>query len=214
MEQNEIKSIVSKVVENYNRSMMDKSFPIEASARHVHLTAEAAETLFGKGASLVCKRDLSLPGFLAEQRVAIVTSKGVFHNVAVLGPERSAIQVELSKTDARALGISPPVNLSGDLSNAADVYLIGEKGMVFAPGSAIIAKAHVHMNMDEAKAYGVENGQLMQVSILSDRPVTLSNVLIRVDKGMHACMHIDLDEANACGYINGTRGVLRPCCEE
>ena len=126
-------------------------FPVEASARHVHLTREAVEALFGPGARLTKKRDLSQPGeFLSDQRVKLVTPKGEIPNVAVLGPERGAVQVELSLTDARTLGVRAPVNLSGDLSGAGDVWLVGERGVLAAPGSAIAARAHIHMTPADA----------------------------------------------------------------
>ena len=108
-------------------------FPVEVSARHVHVTKEAAEILFGKGYELHRKKMLSQPGeFLAEERVKLVTPKGQIENVAVLGPERKAVQVELSATDAVSLGLKAPVNLSGDLTGAADVLILGPKGCLQA----------------------------------------------------------------------------------
>jgi len=212
MEQKELTDIVMRVVQKI--SGQDASFPVEMSARHVHLTQEAVEILFGKGALLKIKRELSLPGFLAEQRVSLITSKGAFRNVAILGPVRDHIQVELAASDAYALGLKPPVNISGDLTGAADIYIVGTHGMLPANGSAIIAQAHVHMNADEARAMGVENCEIAAVDILSKRPVTIKNVMIRVDDGMHATMHIDMDEANACGYDSETRGVISKIAKE
>ncbi len=208
MKEEAIRNIVSQVMETLQPSDTEMSFPVETSARHVHLTEEAVEELFGEGVSLTEKRPLSLPGFLSEQRVSIVTKKGSFHNVAVLGPERSAVQVEISRSDARALGIDPPVRLSGDLDGAGDVVIIGDKGSIRAEGSVIIAKAHVHMNGEEAKEYGVKDGDSVDVLIKSERPVTISDARIRVAEGMHACMHIDVDESNAAACIDGTRGVI------
>ena len=160
MKEEAIRNIVSQVMEDLQMTDKDMSFPVETSARHVHLTEEAVEKLFGKGKRLVEKRLLSLPGFLSEQRVSIVTKKGSFHNVAVLGPERSAVQVEISRADARlGLGLNPPVNLSGDFSDAEDVIIVGDKGSICARGSVIISKAHVHMNAGEAEEYGVHDGR-------------------------------------------------------
>ncbi len=207
MEKNQLKDIVVKVVEKIHMQE-DRSFPVEMSARHVHLTPKAVKQLFGEGAEMIVKRNLTLPGFLAEQRVTIITEKGVFKNVAVLGPARDHIQVELSAADAYALGIKPPVNISGNLSEAADVYLVGPAGIIHAAGSAIIAQAHVHMNSDEAKEYDVEDREIVEVELLSSRPAVLKNVMIRVGEGMHAMMHIDMDEANACGYTKEMRGVI------
>ena len=208
MEQTEIKSIVKKVMDRMSGT--NEAFPVEMSARHVHLCKEDVEKLFGKGQQLTVKRELSLPnGFLSEQRVTLVTEKGMFKNVAVLGPERSATQVELSATDAFQLGIKAPCNISGDLKDAGDVYIIGPQGAVHAVGSCIIAQAHIHMNEMEAAHYGVSDGEIVEVNILTNRPVTLQNVMVRVGKDMHATMHIDTDEANACHQTPDTKAVLR-----
>ena len=178
--------------------------PVEISARHVHLTTQAMETLFGHGYQLTHKRDLSQPGeFLSGERVKVVTRKGEIDNVAVLGPVRQAVQVELSMTDARSLGIKAPVRLSGDLSDAADVILIGPAGMVEAKGSAIVAKAHVHMTPADAKAYQVSNGQTVSVRLETERPVTLEGVEVRVKDNFRLAVHIDFDEANAAAEWTG-----------
>ena len=184
-------------------------FLIEASARHVHLTTQAVEALFGPGARLTKKRDLSQPGeFLSEQRVKLVTAKGEIANVAVLGPERSAVQEELSLTDARGLGVAAPVNLSGDLSGAGDVYLVGEKGMLAAPGSVIAAKAHIHMTPADAGRLGVKDGDVVRVRAKTSRPVTFDQVVVRVKSSFALAMHIDFDEANACGLGKDDRGEI------
>lgn len=181
----------------------------EASARHVHLTKEAVEALFGAGASLTKKKELSQKGeFLSEQRVTIVTAKGDLTHVAVLGPERPAVQVELSRTDCRVLGINAPVRLSGDLDGAADVYLIGPKGLYEAKGSTIVAKAHIHLPPDEAARRGLSNGQKVCVQVQGSRPVTFDDVEIRVKDSFTPAMHIDLDEANACGLGPKSRAVI------
>ena len=185
------------------------SVPVEVSARHVHLTQEAVEQLFGKGHKLTKKRDLSQPGeFLAEERVKIVTAKGEFANVAVLGPARPAVQVELSMTDCKTLGIKAPVNLSGDLNGAADVVLFSPMGMVQAKASAIIAKAHIHMTPKDAQAYGVKDGQKVRVHLDSPRPIMLDDVLIRVKDTFQLAMHIDFDEANAAAVSGNVTGYL------
>ena len=185
--------------------------PMEASARHVHLTREAAEALFGPGERLSKKRDLSQPGeFLSQQRVRLVTAKGELANVAVLGPERSAVQVELSLTDARTLGVAAPVNLSGDLTGAGDVYIVGEKGMISAPGSVIAAKAHIHMTPADARRFGVADGQRVRVRARTARPVTFEEVVVRVKESFALAMHIDFDEANACALRGGEVGEIIP----
>ena len=127
-------------------SVEKKKILIEASGCHVHLTQAAIETLFGEGAVLKKRRDLSQPGeYLSEQRVKLVTKDGCVENVAVLGPPRAAVQVELSKTDCRKLGLTAPVNLSGNLDGASDVMIIGSHGEMKANGSVIVARNHIHM---------------------------------------------------------------------
>ena len=197
MNENEIRSIVQKVLGELNDTK--KPIPIEASARHVHLSKEAVELLFGKGARLTKKRDLSQPGeFLSEQRLKLVTAKGELVNVAVLGPERKAVQVELSMTDCRTLGIKAPVNLSGDLSGAGDVLLVSENACLNAKGSVIVAQNHVHMTPADAAYYGVQDGQSVRVRANTSRPICFENVIIRVSEKFALAMHIDFDEANAC----------------
>lgn len=197
MNENEIRSIVAKVLSQIGDDK--KPVPIEASARHVHLSKEAVELLFGAGATLTKKRDLSQPGeFLSEQRLKLVTAKGEIANVAVLGPERKAVQVELSMTDCRTLGIKAPVNLSGDLSGAGDVYLVSERAVLDAKGSVIVAQNHIHMTPADAEYYGVTDGQSVSVKTNTSRPVSFDNVIIRVNKNFALAMHIDFDEANAC----------------
>lgn len=184
--------------------------PVEVSAKHVHLTAEAVEKLFGAGAKLTPKRPLSQPGqFLSEERVAIVTPRGRIENVAVLGPERPAVQTELSATDCRTLGIQAPLRMSGDLRGAADVYLVGPKGMVEAKGSAIVAQAHIHITPSEAAGIGITDGQQVSVTIPGQRPLTLEHVICRVSSQAALAMHIDYDEANACMLPGNTAVRMR-----
>lgn len=192
-----------------------KKILIEASGAHVHLTREAIEALFGKGAVLKKRRDLSQPGeYLSEQRVKLVTKDGCVENVAVLGPPRAAVQVELSQTDCRKLGLKAPVNLSGNLSGASDVMMIGTHGEIRAEGSVIVARNHIHMRPQDALEYGVSDGQKVRVAIESDRKVIFEDVPIRVKESFAPAMHIDFDEANACGYRVGTEAFIlydTPC---
>ncbi|GHV33437.1 hypothetical protein FACS1894187_01700 [Synergistales bacterium] len=201
MNAQEIESVVSRVVKRIEGSAGSArlTIPIEASARHVHLNAEAAERLFGKGEVLKKKLGLSQPGeFLAEQRVKIVTSAGEISKAAVLGPLRDSVQVELSATDSKRLGIKPPLNLSGNLKGACDVFLIGDNGAFEAKGSAIIARAHVHLRPEDAIALGLSDGDAARVSAQSRRPVTFDGVIVRVSDNFAPAVHIDFDEANAC----------------
>lgn len=207
----EVQAIVAKVIAAYIPAAQQSFGEImtEMSARHVHLTHQAVETLFGPGAQLTKRRDLSQGGeFLSEQRVRLVTAKGEFANVAVLGPERPAVQVELSRSDCRALGINAPVNLSGNLDGAADVYIIGPQGILDARGSAIVAKSHIHLPPAEAQRRGLSNGQIVSVRMRSGRPLTFEGVEVRVRDTFTPAFHIDLDEANACGLDDQTTAVI------
>ena len=209
MNENEIRKIVERVLSDYTGS--STPIPIESSARHVHLTTQAVEQLFGKGARLTKKRDLSQPGeFLSEQRLKLVTAKGEIANVAVLGPERKAVQVELSMTDCRALGIKAPVNLSGDLTGAGSVYLVSENAVYDAVNSVIVAQNHIHMTPSDAEKYGVKDAQSVRVSVNTKRPLTFDNVIIRVSEKFALAMHIDFDEANACCLEKDSTGTIIP----
>ena len=207
MNENEIRAIVSRVLADMSGDK--KEIPIESSARHVHLTKDAVEALFGKGMTLTKKRDLSQPGeFLSEQRLKLVTAKGEIANVAVLGPERKAVQVELSMTDCRSLGIKAPVNLSGDLTDAGDVYLVSENAVYDAKQSVIVAQNHIHMTPADAEYYGVRDSQSVKVTVNTARPLTFDNVVIRVSPKFSLAMHIDFDEANACCLSKDSTGKL------
>ena len=182
-------------------------FLVEASGRHVHLTKQAIDVLFGE--NLHEKSPLSQPGqYASEERVRLVTAKGEIDNVVVLGPPRDAVQVEMSLTDARILGITIPVNLSGDLKGAADVILVGPKGIYNAVGSVIASKAHIHMTPEDARLYGVEDGDSVAVRLETERPVTIDDVIIRVSEKFSLAMHMDYDEANACSYKKGDMGYI------
>ena len=182
-------------------------FLVEASGRHVHLTQQAIDVLLGE--NLHEKSPLSQPGqYASEERVRLVTAKGEIDNVVVLGPPRGAVQVEMSLTDARILGITIPVNLSGDLKGAADVILVGPKGIYNAVGSVIASKAHIHMTPEDARLYGVEDGDSVAVRLETERPVTIDDVIIRVSEKFSLAMHMDYDEANACSYKKGDMGYI------
>lgn len=202
MDEKAMRELVSRVAAACAAQMsaeLPLDFPVEVSAKHVHLTEEAVERLFGKGAKLTPKRPLSQPGqFLSEERVTLVTPKGTIENVAVLGPARKAVQVELSVTDCRALGIDAPLRMSGDLRDAGDVCIVGAKGMMEARGSVIVAQAHVHLTPPDAAKIGVSDGQRVSVTLRGARAVTLENVICRVSEQAGLAMHIDFDEANAC----------------
>ncbi|HZJ77425.1 MAG TPA: phosphate propanoyltransferase [Clostridia bacterium] len=213
MTETEIKEVVRKVLSQQglsaNISDNKKIIPIEASARHVHLTEEAVKKLFGEVVKLKNKRNLSQPGeFLSEQRVKLVTAKGEITNVAILGPERKAVQVELSMTDCIKLGIKAPVNLSGNLKGAGDVLIVGENGIFEAKGSVIVAQNHIHMTPSDATSFDVKNGDVVRVALDSARPLTFDKVFVRVNSNFSLAMHIDFDEANACTLGKDATGRL------
>ena len=183
--------------------------PIEASGRHVHVTKEQAQILFGHG--LTPKRPLSQPGqYLAHERVTVVGPKGEFENVAVLGPERPEGQVEISLTDGRQLGITPPVRLSGSLIDTPGARLAGPKGSVELSRGVIVAQRHIHMTPEDAERMGVKDKQTVQVQTFTTRPVTFHSVLVRVRPDFDTSMHLDYDEANAIGFQNGDLGRIIP----
>lgn len=176
---------------------------VEVSARHVHLTSANVEILFGPGATLTPKRPLSQPGqYLCEERVTIVGPKGKKERTAVLGPVRPDAQVELSKSDCVDLGVWAPVRESGDVSGSGVVTLIGPKGTVELKQGAIVAQSHIHLRPETAKAMGLVDKQHVRVEVMSDRPVTFRNVVIRVSEKFRDRMHVDFDEANAA-QVNG-----------
>ncbi len=175
---------------------------VETSARHVHLSQADLETLFGAGATLTHKKDLSQPGqFACEERVKIVGPKKEIANVIILGPVRPATQVEVSYTDARTLGVDAPLRESGDLEGTPGIKLVGPCGEVETVNGVIIAKRHIHMTPEDAANYGVENGQVVSVKVESGRTALLGDVVVRVSPKFALAMHIDTDESNAvCGF--------------
>lgn len=183
--------------------------PLEASGRHVHLSQKDMETLFGVGGALTPVKELSQPGqFACRERVTLVGSKGELKNVVVLGPCRGTSQVEISLTDAVALGVSPPLRQSGDTENSAAITLQNGERTLNLPQGLIIAARHIHLNPTEAAKFGVTDGQLVRLKCLTNRPVIFEDVLVRVHPTFSAAAHLDYDEANACGYQKGNRALI------
>ena len=182
---------------------------LEASGRHVHVTREQSITLFGH--PLTPKRPLSQPGqYLANERVTVVGPKGEFANVAVLGPERKAGQVEISLTDARTLGVEAPVRLSGDVKSSPGILLRGEKGCVTLSEGVIAAQRHIHLTPEDARKFGVEDKQTVRLQTYTARPVVFENVAVRISPDFASFAHLDYDEANACGFQKGDLGRILP----
>lgn len=181
--------------------------PVEASGRHVHLSRKDVECLFGPGYRLTKDRDLSQPGqYACKERVSVTGPKGTIQNVVVLGPEREETQVEVSFTDGLALGIQPPVRLSGEIADTPGAVLSrGERQLTLTRG-VIVAKRHVHVAKKDADALGVRDKEIVSIEILSKRPVVLKDTVVRVSESFATYAHIDYDEANACGFEKGV------CC--
>lgn len=193
-------------LELLTQQVMNRLFvPLEASGRHVHVTKEQALALFGH--PLTHKRDLSQPGqYLANERVTVIGPKGQFENVAVLGPERSAGQVEISLTDSRVLGVTAPVRPSGKVENSPGATLVGSQGRVELKQGVIIAQRHIHVHPDDAPVLGVEDKQLVKLKTYTARPVVFEELLVRVHPEFKTSVHLDYDEANACGFQAGDLG--------
>ncbi|WP_425449523.1 phosphate propanoyltransferase [Dethiothermospora halolimnae] len=206
MDESFVKEIVKKVVDNISE---EKTIPIETSGRHVHLSEKDMEILFGRAYKMTKKKELSQPGqFQYEERVRLIGPKGVIDRVAILGPARSKTQVEVSKTDARVLGVNPPVRESGDLNGSEDIYIATEDTMIKAEQSVIVAKRHIHMNREDAKKFNVADKQTVKVKINSDRPVIFEDITVRVNDNYNLSMHIDFDEANATGCKKDAKGEI------
>ena len=180
---------------------MSKPFIVETSARHVHINQEALSILFGADAALTKKKDLSQPGqFACVERVDIVGPKNTLKNVSILGPERPAVQVEISATDARALGLPAVVRESGDLSGTPGCTIVGPNGTLEIKEGVIVAKRHIHVTPEDASEMRLTDKQLVQVKIDSkERPLIFGNVVVRVSPSYALAMHIDTDESNAAG---------------
>ena len=176
---------------------------IETSARHVHVTQETLETLFGKGATLTPKKDLSQPGqFACAERIDVVGPKRTLSGVSILGPCRKADQVEISLTDARSIGVSAPIRESGDIAGTPGCKLVGPCGEVELTEGVIAAKRHIHMTPDDAKRFGVADKEVVSVKIdTPERSAVFGDVVVRVSDKFALAMHIDTDESNAaaCG---------------
>ena len=183
--------------------------PLEASGRHVHITRAQAEVLFGH--PLTEKRPLSQPGqYLANERLALVGPKGEFRNVAVLGPEGKEAQVEISLTDGRVLGIQPPVRPSGSVADSPGAGLKGSCGEVTLTQGVIAAQRHIHITPADARKFGVKDRQIVRLQTYTARPLIFDDVLVRISGEFATRVHLDFDEANACGYKTADLGRILP----
>lgn len=186
--------------------MSQDTFLVETSARHVHVTQEHLEKLFGEGYQLTIRKMLSQPGqFASNEKVKVVGPKGEL-NCSILGPVRKQTQIEVSLTEARQLGIKAPVRESGDIAGSAGCKLVGPAGEVEVEEGVIAAMRHVHMTVSDADHYEVKNGQIVSVKVFNGvddtRSLVFDNTVVRVSDSYSLAMHIDTDESNAAGAPN------------
>lgn len=207
-----LEQLVDKILEKVQKELQVDddnrfTFEVEASGRHVHLCQKDLDVLFSPGYQLTKAKDLSQPGqYACQERLTVLGPKGAFHNVVILGPVRPESQVEVSLTDCLKLGITAPVRESGDTQGSPGVILAnGDKCLALDKG-LIVAKRHIHMTPEDARRVDVENHDIVQVKIDGERSLIFDDVVIRVSPKFATSMHIDYDEANACGFKKGMRG--------
>lgn len=207
----ELKALVERVIGTINGGTSSEGeIPVGISNRHIHLSREHVDILFGKGYELTKMKDLSQPGQFAckEQLTIVGPSMRAIEGVRVLGPERKKSQVEISRTDSFVLKVKPPVRESGDIAGSAPVTIIGPKGIVTLSEGCIIANRHIHMSLEEGERFGVRDGEYVDIELNGERKSLFYNVQIRVHKDFRLEMHIDTDDANAAGVGNGFKAKL------
>jgi putative phosphotransacetylase len=181
-----------------------KLVPVGVSARHIHLSQEHINILFGEGYELKVMKDLSQPGqYAAEETVAVIGPKGKFDKVRILGPARNKTQLEISRTDSFALGVPAPTRESGNTEGTPGIKIVGPAGEVETTDGVIVAARHIHFHTSDAEKWGIKDKQLLSVRVNSERPVIFENVVARVHETFALDMHIDTDEANAAAVKNG-----------
>lgn len=207
-----IEAITRMVLEAMEAGQVQKpevKVPIGVSARHIHLTQEDVEKLFGEGYQLTKKSELMGGQFASNEQCTIVGLKlRAIENVRILGPVRSKSQVEISATDARTLGVKAPVRQSGDIAGSAPIALVGPKGAIYLKEGCIVAARHIHMPTADAAEAGLKDGDMVKVRMGHERGALLEQVKIRVDESFTLEMHIDTDEANACQVKQGDLAII------
>lgn len=210
MQTEEIAKLITKMVISKMKDLEIYKIPIGVSNRHVHVSQDNLDKLFGKGYILTKKCDLKQPGqFAANETITLKGAKGELENVRILGPVRNESQVEISITDSFVVGIKPPIRESGNLDNTPGIEMIGPKGSVKISRGTIVALRHIHMTPDYAKKVGLKDKDIVEVETFGDRQVILGNVIIRVSEKFSLEMHIDIDEANACALKNNDYVIIR-----
>lgn len=212
MERNEIEALTKLILEEIDKQKENTNgflVPVGVSARHIHLTKEDVETLYGEGYELTKKKDLMGGQYACNECVTIVGLKlRAIENVRILGPTRKASQVEISATDAIKLGVKAPIRESGDVKGSAPIAIVGPKGVLYLKEGCIIAMRHIHMSPEDARQAGVVNGQEVSVKVDNERGTIYNHVKIRVDPSFTLEMHIDTDEANAAKIGCGNKCVI------
>lgn len=216
MENKDIALITKLVLETIEKQKESKDsgymVPVGVSARHIHLTQEHVEALFGEGYQLTKKKELMGGQYASNETVTIVGIKlRAIENVRILGPVRSKSQVEVSATDAIRLGVKAPIRESGNIAGSAPVAVVGPKGVIYLKEGCIIAKRHIHMAPKDASAAGVHDGDIVSVKADNERGTVFNHVQIRVDDSFTLEMHIDTDEANAAKIATGDTVRIMPC---
>ncbi|MGT2933991.1 ethanolamine utilization phosphate acetyltransferase EutD [Streptococcus catagoni] len=201
-----LENLINKIVVKVEEELAG-SFEVEASGRHIHLSQKDLEALFGPNYQLTKVKDLSQPGqFACQERLTVLGPKGQFHNVIILGPVRKESQVEVSLTDCLQLGVKAPIRESGDIGGTPGIILTNGNRCIALDKGLIVAKRHVHMTPEDAQKANVQNHEIVQVKVDGERPMIFDDVVIRVSPKFATYMHIDYDEANACGFKKGLRG--------
>lgn len=208
--QSEVVNRITRIVLERLEDLERFQVPVGISNRHVHLSREDLDRLFGTGYSLTKKKDMKQPGqFAAEETVTLLGPKGQMNKVRILGPVRKESQVEISLTDGFRLGVHAPIRESGKLKDTPGLTIIGPKGSITLPRGTIVALRHIHMTPEQADQMGVKDGELVEVETCGARRCVLGNVLVRVSDRYALEMHLDVDEANACALKNGDVVILK-----
>ncbi len=182
---------------------------VEASGRHVHLSEDVKNFLFGENYEFQIAKPLSQPGqFAAKERVDIISSKGIIKNVAILGPVRPECQVEISLTDARTLGLNPPIRLSGEILDTPGIILQANNKQIEIKEGVIVAKRHIHLTPETAKKLSVKDKENVRIKVFGKRPLIFDDTIIRVSDKFSDAVHIDYDEANALGFSNSSFAII------
>ena len=209
MDRAELERKIREELEKILKEDNNNEFMVEASGRHVHLSKEHLEQLFGKGYELTIAKELSQPGqYAAKERIRVIGPKGEFSNVVILGPCRDFSQVELSLTDCKDIGIKGVLRESGKIEGTPGILIGVDENYIRLDKGAIVAKRHIHMTPEDAEKLNVKDNELVKVKVSGERPVIFDDVLIRVKSSFRLSMHIDYDEANACGYTSGVKGSI------